>query len=157
MNWYREILSIIRRFGPGIDRNVIAEQITHAFFCTLYNLPRELDLILGHRPGVLAYFHHLCSQLTTSASELQLPTQVVGPETAWAVEQAVRYIKIYQLPIILCEHKLLGIGPYGAQPGDVIAAILGSRPLVMLRPIDNHGSQVVGTCFVHGLNHGKGR
>lgn len=155
VNWYWELLSILRRFGDQLQPNTVAEQISYAIFCALYGLQREIDLILSWKPEIVAYFQYLCSQLAIPASKLELPENLIASDAAWALSQAIRYIKISQLPIISCEHKLMGIGPQGAEPGDTVTAILGSRPLMLLRPTDMDTFQVVGTCVVHGLSWGE--
>ncbi|KAF8856097.1 HET-domain-containing protein [Acephala macrosclerotiorum] len=49
----------------------------------------------------------------------------------------------------------IGLGPRGAENGDIISVFLGTRAPLMLRPTRSGTYQVVGECFVHGLMAGE--
>ena len=59
--------------------------------------------------------------------------------------------------------RLLGSGPEGMLPGDIVCVIMGARTPFLLRPdteyMSHHSSQrwkLVGPCFVYGLMFGEG-
>lgn len=51
----------------------------------------------------------------------------------------------------------IGLAPESAREGDVVYAILSCRSLIVLRPVEGFENrfQVVGVCFLYGLNHGE--
>ncbi|KAM0166671.1 hypothetical protein ACHAQE_001191 [Botrytis cinerea] len=46
----------------------------------------------------------------------------------------------------------LGLGPRAMQPGDIISVVLGCDPPMVLRPRADGAFELVGYCFVYGLN-----
>ena len=60
------------------------------------------------------------------------------------------------------EKRLLGHGPKGLLPGDLLCVVKGAfTPFLIRKAVRNDGSsgtrwQIVGDCFVHGLMYGEG-
>ncbi|KAJ8069679.1 hypothetical protein OCU04_000107 [Sclerotinia nivalis] len=46
----------------------------------------------------------------------------------------------------------LGLGPMATQPGDIVSVFLGCDPPMVLRPRADGAFELVGYCFVYGLN-----
>ncbi|XXH01363.1 hypothetical protein Hte_007721 [Hypoxylon texense] len=57
-------------------------------------------------------------------------------------------------PFITTREGYFGLGPPDSKPGDVVYSILGCRSLMVLRPSAEKKFQVVGECYLHGLNPG---
>ncbi|KAI4858973.1 heterokaryon incompatibility protein-domain-containing protein [Hypoxylon rubiginosum] len=57
-------------------------------------------------------------------------------------------------PFITTQEGYFGLGPPDSKPGDVVYSILGCRSLMVLRPSAENKFQVVGECYLHGLNPG---
>jgi hypothetical protein len=53
--------------------------------------------------------------------------------------------------------KFMGLGPYGAQKGDIVVVLYGSKRCVVLRPrgAEGGGYVVIGTAYVHGVMGGE--
>ncbi|KAJ4361876.1 hypothetical protein N0V83_010817 [Neocucurbitaria cava] len=49
----------------------------------------------------------------------------------------------------------IGLGPAGARPGDQLGAVLGLGTPLLLRPKRGGSFQVVGDCYIPGLNDAK--
>ncbi|KAI0165239.1 heterokaryon incompatibility protein-domain-containing protein [Hypoxylon sp. FL1284] len=57
-------------------------------------------------------------------------------------------------PFITTRDGYFGLGPPETRPGDIVYSILGCRSLMVLRPSGENRFQVVGECYLHGLNPG---
>ena len=49
----------------------------------------------------------------------------------------------------------MGVGPFLAQVGDVVAVVFGAPVCVVLRPVSNGQYRLVGDAYVHGVMHGE--
>lgn len=67
----------------------------------------------------------------------------------WGAVQNRAFISTYE--------GYIGLAPKHARKGDVVYAILSCRSLIVLRPVEGFETrfQVVGECFLYGLNHGE--
>ena len=87
-----------------------------------------------------------------------------GPETYSQVEQIEDLVGSSHGPLFgTTTRRLLGSGPEGMLPGDIVCVIMGARTPFLLRPDTeytvHHSSQrwkLVGPCFVYGLMYGEG-
>ncbi|KJZ75174.1 hypothetical protein HIM_05368 [Hirsutella minnesotensis 3608] len=59
--------------------------------------------------------------------------------------------KVRDRRLIITDNGYIGTAPSGAEPGDVIAILLGTYAPIVLRPVNANRYLVVGECYVHGL------
>lgn len=74
-----------------------------------------------------------------------------------SLQQLRRYI--FGRGLFVTDEGYVGLGPGGAQPGDLIAIVLGCRfPVVLRQALSTDGErawQVVGVCYAEGLMNGE--
>ncbi|KAI6086015.1 heterokaryon incompatibility protein-domain-containing protein [Hypoxylon rubiginosum] len=57
-------------------------------------------------------------------------------------------------PFITTREGYFGLGPPDTKPGDVVYSILGCRSLMVLRPCTGNKFEVIGECYLHGMDPG---
>ena len=56
---------------------------------------------------------------------------------------------------VIMKNGKMGVGPFLAQVGDVVAVVFGALVCVVLRPVSNGQYRLVGDTYVHGAMHAE--
>lgn len=121
-------------------------------FCTaLLWLRLPIDKIETHRADFKGFLEGIVKE-----GKLPLYVDVRDRNSIPVLQATIYFFQKRQLPFLFTESGHIGIGAEDTQPGDLVAAVLGLRHLVLIRPTESAGRhQLVGSCFMHGFNWGE--
>jgi len=150
-----ELDILIKRIISSVGEAPDPMRIAYALCTPLNGLRVDLSVIEKYRRSFLRYVQYLFGRINSTTSELLAPEDVAGEEAAYAVDSCIPFFRSTQMPILICDHGYIGVGPQGAQTGDIVTALLGSCALILLRRHGDSDHQLVGPCYAHGLNWGE--
>ncbi|MCJ1456134.1 hypothetical protein MMC28_006493 [Mycoblastus sanguinarius] len=144
-----EILAEIRRLAPSdilgdasaLDtycRTLCTSRFAHSFFppCSIYpHLQQSTD-------SLIKFFEH--------QNDNNVDLNLCDPDFLNAVSHFCEGRSIFQ-----AMDGNIGLAPKMAQPGDLVAILLGCKVPILLRPDTNHRYRVVGECYMDGVTHGE--
>ncbi|KAK5123782.1 hypothetical protein LTR85_002418 [Meristemomyces frigidus] len=156
---YRELGLLLHGTTLNLHASTSVQRLTRAICSPLSGSLYDLESVRRRREEIVGYVQYICEMkiehLRDRTKPFLPPEQMLSPEATSALEICVRFLRQPGLPLIFASHDLVGVGPKGAQAGDVVSAVLGSRALLLLRPADGGAHRLVGPCFVHGYNWGE--
>ena len=158
--WYDEVAMLVRANLQPNRVNERVESLSRAIAAYLNNPGLSVES-LQQSYLIFKTYLKLLYKVTSKndpafGKPIPLPTNLMTEENAVRFELCIRWFKTNNVPFIFSADGYIGVGPAGAQIGDEVYAVLGCRSLMLLRP--SHGKanhQVVGPCFIHGLNWGE--
>lgn len=155
-DWYDELSAIITGRPDSVMREVWVERVTRALCAPMANMrisPEQMDERRGEIHTYIQYLYGLTGEHERTGC-IKAPQDLIPKGPAHTFESSIRYLKESGLPLIFSEDGFVGVGPYGARPGDQAFALLGCQALMLLRHHEGR-HQVVGPCFIHDLNWGE--
>ena len=90
-----------------------------------------------------------------------LSGRLLDPKHLYNYQTCIRHFMQQSVPFIFSDDGHVGVGAHQSEPGDLVAAVLGSTHLFQLRPMLTSPSesrtyhQLVGSCYMHGYNWGE--
>ncbi|KXT11668.1 hypothetical protein AC579_7047 [Pseudocercospora musae] len=144
------LAKVLRKFvEPGNEAQLDA--FGKAFCTALLWLRTRLEKIEAHRRDFKCF-------LADIIKEGKLPpyVDVRDHNSIPVLQSTIYFFQKRQLPFLSTKSGHIGIGAEDTQPGDLIAAVLGLKHLILIRPTESAGKyQLVGSCFMHGFNCGE--
>jgi Heterokaryon incompatibility protein (HET) len=78
------------------------------------------------------------------------------PNSIENMRMCLQFLRTTKTPLIFTNDHHVGIGCPKTQTRDIVSAVLGVNNLLIVRPVGGSNTyQLVGSCFVHGLNWGE--
>ena len=158
--WYDELAMLMRvNLQPDrVDERI--ESLTRAIAAWLHNPAVPVEVV--QRSYVIFKTYLKLLYKVTSKEDpafgapTPLPQNLMTEEHATRFEICVRWFKEAKVPFLYSTDGYIGVGRSGSEVGDEVYAVLGCRSLMLLRPSHSKATyQVVGPCFIHGLNWGE--
>ncbi len=142
-----------------VEAEIAIERFTRALCCVLNSMNTGLSDLELSREEIREYVAYLYREAQITSNDrtdvLKPPAEIISEQAAARLVQCVGHLRTIGTPLLFSANGYVGLGPRNAKPGDQICAILGSHPLILLREVDKKRYEVVGPCFVHGLNWGE--
>lgn len=155
-NIYRELRAQIQRLVPPDvlhESYIGGGSMIDAYCCTM---------CCSHFSDIQSPSNSYLPDRQQSREQMRsfLEPQLETPEGRYLGNAAVKYLNCVMnyckgRSFFTTEEGYIGLGPTGAKAGDQICVLLGCRSPLLLRMTGNMQYQVVGECFVYGLQNGE--